>query len=211
MMTRKLHVASLAALALIAGCGAPYGTPSQRQVDPRRAPVQTESVSGTRPLEVSASGHTFRLASLAHYEIAARVLSRERYYLGWRADLSPIDLALGWGALADTAVDRFIDWHQGGRWYFFEWSADSPYRNDDIIPQSANVHVIPANDNVRRILLSIDRDQVLALSGQLVRVDDPAAAASGGWSSSLSRTDTGDGSCELMYVERVLAGGVEYW
>lgn len=210
-MNRPAYGSLLAVAAFLLGCRAPYGTPSPCEVDPRRAPEQSDVAPGTAPLEVGANGRSFRLAPLARYEIAARVLSRERYYLGWRADLSPIDLALGWGALADSRVDQFIDWHQGGRWYFFHWSADSPYRNDEIVPQSANVHVIPANANVRRILLSIERDQRVALSGLLVRVDDSDAAASGGWSSSLSRTDIGDGSCELMYVERVVMDGFEYW
>ncbi|HKU40688.1 MAG TPA: hypothetical protein VJR89_21155 [Polyangiales bacterium] len=210
-MNGSPYASLLTFVVLLLGCGTPDGAPSQRAVDPRRAPEQTRLTPGGAPLEIDANGHRYRLAPLARYEIAARVLSRERYYLGWRADLSPIDLALGWGALADPRADDFIDWTQGGRWYFFQWSADSPYRNDDIIPQSANLHVIPANDNVRTAVLSIERNQVLALSGLLVRVDDPAAAESGGWSSSLSRTDTGDGSCELMYVERVLTAGVEYW
>jgi hypothetical protein len=210
-MNRSLYALLPAALMLCFGCRAPYGTPTQRKVDPRSIPEQTAVAPGTATLEVSANEHRYRLTPLAHYAIAARVLSRERYYFGWRADLSPIDLALGWGALADPGVDQFIDWHQAGRWYFFDWSADSPYRNEDIIPQSANVHIIPANDNVRSVLFSIARDQVVALSGQLVRVDDRLAAESGGWSSSLSRTDTGDGSCELMYVERVVTDGVEYW
>jgi hypothetical protein len=185
------HVLFLAAVVLVLGCQAPYGAPSQHGVDPRRTPEQTAVALETPPLEVDANGRRYRLAPLARYEIAARVLSRERYYLGWRADLSPMDLALGWGVLADSRVDQFIDWHQADRWYFYQWSADSPYRNDDIVPHSGNVHVIPANTNLRRILLSIERNQVLALSGQLVRVDDPAAAADGGWSSSLSRTDIG--------------------
>jgi hypothetical protein len=210
-MNRSPYASFLVAVALVLGCRTPYGTPSQRRIDPQRAPVQTAVAPETAPFDVAANGHTYRLAPLARYEIAARVLSRERYHLGWRADLSPLDLALGWGLLADSGVDQFIDWHQDGRWYFYQWHADSPYRNDDIIPYSGNVHVIPANANLRSVLLSIERNQRLVLSGLLVRVDDPAAAADGGWSSSLSRTDTGDGSCELMYVERVLTEGVEYW
>lgn len=40
----------------------------------------------------------FELTPLASFNIRARVLSTENYYFGREADLSPIDLALGWGA-----------------------------------------------------------------------------------------------------------------
>jgi hypothetical protein len=198
------------AAALLAACRSAHGVPDPEVLDPTQAPEQIEESPAATSITVTLAQRSFRLAPLARYHVTARLLSRERYYLGWRAELSPIDLALGWGKMADPGVDRFIDWHQGGRWYFFEWSGDSPYRNDDIIPQSANLHAVPASANVRRALLNIGRDQVLSLWGHLIRISSEGAGPEDYWQSSLSRTDTGDGSCELMYVERVVTAGLEY-
>ena len=51
-------------------------------------------------------------------------------------------------------------------------------------------------------LLSVRPGQILELHGQLIRAD-----GSDGWHwvSSLSRTDTGDGSCEVVWVESARA------
>ena len=38
------------------------------------------------------------------FEISARVLGRKDYTFGREADLSPMDLALGWGPMADPEV-----------------------------------------------------------------------------------------------------------
>jgi hypothetical protein len=187
-------------------CRGAHGDPSLTAIDPRAVPEQRE-VAAADAAEVPETIGGARLTPRARYRIAARVLSTERYYLGWRSELSPIDLALGWAAMSDPAVDRFIDWHQGGRWYFWHWSAESPYRNDVIHVQSANVHIIPGSPNLRRALLALDADDIVQLSGYLTDVTGPDGER---WGSSLSRTDTGDHSCELLYVTELVAGERAY-
>ena len=149
------------------------------------------------PLELLAEDGPIGFTAKARYRIAARVLSRERYYRGWRSDLSPLDLALGWGTMSDPAVDRWIDWSQGGRWYFWQWSAGSPYQNDAIRVQSANVHVVPANQNLRRALLAVEEGDRVQLRGFLVDLLGPGGDL---WNSSLSRSDKGNRSCEILYI-----------
>ena len=41
----------------------------------------------------------YTITPLARYTITAVVLSRERYHNDREADLSPVDLALGWGPM----------------------------------------------------------------------------------------------------------------
>jgi len=180
-----------------ASCRGARGEPNEQAIDARRAPEQRHLTDGELtelPAELAGG---VKLTPRARYRIAARVLSRERYRFGWRADVSPVDLALGWAALGDPNVDRWIDWSQGGRWYFWQWSAGSPYQNDAIRHQSANVHVVPANDNLRRALLAVDADDLVQLSGWLVDLEGPERDR---WRTSLSRTDRGNRSCELLYV-----------
>jgi hypothetical protein len=54
----------------------------------------------------------YRITSLAAFDIRARVIARARYRFGRAADLSPIDLVLGWGALSDTDVLKKIRFSQ---------------------------------------------------------------------------------------------------
>ncbi len=60
--------------------------------------------------------------------------------------------------------------------------------------------MIPADDSVQRRLLAVHPGQIVAIEGYLVE----AKAADGWrWSSSITRDDTGGGSCELIWVDRV--------
>jgi hypothetical protein len=62
------------------------------------------------------------------------------------------------------------------------------------------MHIVPANEAVEEALGSIRRGQIIGLTGYLiaVRSDDGWH-----WRSSLSRTDSGDGACEVVWVERL--------
>src|SRR5262249_44364704 len=61
-----------------------------------REPTQT-AVKDVAPIALRG----FRLVPLARYEIEARVLSTERYWLWREASLSPVDWAVGWGPMSD--------------------------------------------------------------------------------------------------------------
>jgi hypothetical protein len=140
----------------------------------------------------------FRVIPRARFELSARLLSRERYYWGASAGLSPIDLALGWGPMSDQSVVDRIDVSQGARWFILRFNSTPPVSIEQMMKSSANMHIIPANDTVRKQVLSLRRGELVQLRGQLVDVrgDDGFS-----WSTSLTRDDTGGGSCELFYVE----------
>jgi hypothetical protein len=139
----------------------------------------------------------FTITPLESFEIEARVLSAEHYSIGRAADLVPVDLALGWGPMSDEAVLSKIDISQGNRFYY--WHVDAyPIPREQIESNSANMHMIPADSTIEKTLKSIRAGQVVKLSGYLVEVN---AADGWHWRSSLSRTDTGSGACELVYVE----------
>jgi hypothetical protein len=139
----------------------------------------------------------FTITPLESFEIEARVLSAEHYSIGRAADLVPVDLALGWGPMSDEAVLSKIDISQGNRFYY--WHVDAyPIPREQIESNSANMHMIPADSTIEKTLKSIRAGQVVKLSGYLVEVN---AADGWHWRSSLSRTDTGSGACELVYVK----------
>jgi len=145
----------------------------------------------------------YTLTVLQDYRLEARVLSVQPYHRGREADLSPVDLALGWGQMSDEAVLRNIRVSQSNRFYY--WSVDTfPIPREAIETQSANVHIIPANPSLADTLTSVRRGQVVKLKGHLVSVQ---AQDGWRWKSSLSREDTGNGACELMYVTDAVVQG----
>jgi hypothetical protein len=144
-------------------------------------------------------GH--RITPLADFQVQARVLSTERYRFDRAAQLSPVDFALGWGPLSDSRILKPITIQQRDRWYF--WSTpELPVPVAEIIAHSANMHMIPADGSVARRLLAVKQGQLVVLRGKLVRADGPDGWH---WISSLSRTDTGDGSCEVVWVDSITA------
>jgi len=157
-------------------------------------PIQT-AITDPQPFHFK----KYRLTPLAHYDIEARVLGKERYYLGRGADLCPIDLALGWGPMSDNTRLRRITIRQSGRYYL--WSMkDAGVPRDQITRNSANVHMIAGTAGVARQLRKVRRGHVVRIKGYLVQ-----AAAPDGWRqvSSLSRTDTHGGSCELLFATQL--------
>ena len=138
-----------------------------------------------------------RITPLASFELRARVLGTERYRFDRAAELSPVDLALGWGPMSDSRNLAAISIQQRDRWYF--WSASRmPLDPAGVTTHSANMHMIPATGAIASRLLAVRVGQLVELRGQLIRADGEDGWR---WASSLSRADTGDGSCEVVWVE----------
>ena len=138
------------------------------------------------------------ITPLAGFSLQARVLSRENYSWGPESNYSPTDLALGWGPMAAPGLAEQLHVSQGGRWYRYSWSGQGPpLPLAQIIGNSANMHMVPADRAVADRLADIDAGDVVRVHGWLVRIE-----GDGGWrwTSSMSRQDSGSGSCELVLV-----------
>ena len=94
----------------------------------------------------------YQLTRRAEFEIRARVLSAQNYYLHTESDLSPIDLALGWGLMSDQAVLDRIKISQSSRWYRSRWAFPAPLSEQQFIANSSNMHMIPASKAIGRSL-----------------------------------------------------------
>ena len=144
------------------------------------------------------------LQPLAGFSIDARVLSREDYGMGREADLSPTDLALGWGRMRDDAVLSQLDIDQSNRWYHYRWMGAPPIPVDEIVRSSANMHMIPSSDLVAKELARVRAGDRVRIDGWLVQADAPDGWR---WRSSLTRDDSGGGACEVVYVCSISRSG----
>ncbi len=195
MEPRRLFIISAVALALLLAwrweSGPISHPPGQLAPD---APLQ-------RALNTPAFSHEgLSLTPRAEFEVRARVLSSEPYYLDAGASISPRDLALGWGPMSDQAVLDHIKVSQGARWYYLRWDLPAPIPESVIMGHSGNMHMVPAESWIKNELGDVRAGQVVELRGMLVDVDRDDGWA---WRTSLSRDDVGDGSCEIFYVQYV--------
>lgn len=138
-----------------------------------------------------------RLQPLAGFSVDARVLSTRTYEEDREAEFAPIDIALGWNRMRDDDVVPSLDIGQQNRWYFTRWDAAPPIPIRQVRLESANMHMIPANRDIARALAAIDRGQRVRIDGWLVEVQ---AKDGWKWKSSLTRDDSGQGGCEVVYV-----------
>ncbi len=187
----------LVVLALLLGWGA-VASWQQRALKPPPGilapdvPGQTDIARGAR-----LQRGDITLTTRAQFDLTARVLSRSDYHWDAGAALAPVDLALGWGRMSDSAVLAGIQINQSAR--FYHWHVKTfPIPQREIETSSANMHLIPANSAVKRAIKRVRPGQVVRLQGLLV---DARRADGWYWNTSMTRADTGAGACELIYVE----------
>ncbi len=138
--------------------------------------------------------HTIK--ALAKYVITARVLSVKEY----PGEAVPIDVALGWGPMADPNVIAQVKISQSQHFYEFRYDNQPPIPVQLMSLNSANNHILPATIKVESQINNLRKGQLVSLGGYLVNIEDPGGLS---WKTSLTRDDTGAGACELFYVQSV--------
>jgi hypothetical protein len=176
--------------------------------DTSHIPLQS-NLPTADPITINRPDYTWRMYPRAGYQIAARVL-QTMHYQDWQADFSPVDLALGWGIMGNPAVDRWVEVRQEDRWYFYSKQKDAPITMEDIRSSSANVHVIPATEELAAVLQQLRPNDIVLMEGILVDVEVDKSGEQIEFQTSLTRFDTEDNSCEIFYVERLIFNAREY-
>lgn len=183
--------------ALLGGCGpSPEYAPVERAVasiheEPLQAELEDDTV-----VELDA----VRLVPRATYEIAARLMSTERYRFDALAGVAPVDFALAWGAAANEAVQADLRIDQGSRWFYWRTrGSELPLPHRELTLGMANVHIIPVDDAMRSTVLDFEAGECVWLRGELVDVR-PRTDRRLARRTSMTRRDTGAGSCEILLV-----------
>lgn len=141
----------------------------------------------------------FTISKKAKYQVEAVVLSKEKYYMGVSADLIPYDIVLGWDKMTDNNILKNISITQSGRWYMYKYENVS---GELIKNNSANTHIISANEDIEKKIEMVKEGDKIVLEGYLVDVDYSKNNDYWSLKSSMSRTDTGAGACEIFFVEK---------
>lgn len=139
------------------------------------------------------------LELLAYYDITAQVKSIHDYSDDFTSQVSPRDFALAWGDVNMPSIDNHVKYRQNERWYYFTVNSKASVNAEYVDYYTANTHIIPANETILSIVKSVNKNDRISMQGYLVN----AYFSNGYWESSLTRSDTGDGSCEIMYVTNI--------
>ncbi len=142
----------------------------------------------------------FQLKPLAHFSLDARVLRQKLYRYDRGAALVPVDLAVGWGPMSDQAVLDRLKITQASRFFYYEYKGQPPIAREEITAHATNLHLIPSSKAIAAQCKSLRAGDLIHLAGLLV---EASGEGIGTWRSSLSRTDSGNGACELVWVEEI--------
>ncbi|MDR1010002.1 MAG: hypothetical protein LBM04_02550 [Opitutaceae bacterium] len=165
------------------------------------APDDPGQTAGDLPPPFVHNGYT--ITPLAHYAITAVVLARDRYRFDTMSGICPVDLGLGWGPMSDAERINLMDFYQSYRWMDWRVSAKNKSKlglsPSEVNRHAANTHCIPADAAIKKTLLSVKRHDLVTLKGYLIRANN----SKNSFLSSLSRTDTGAGACEIVFVTEI--------
>lgn len=151
--------------------------------------------------QVVAQVKGYTLTAMAKYTIRARVLHTKHYWVDGN-DLVPYDVALGWGRMSDQSVLDHLEISQGNRFFFYQWQNAPPIPEKEIDCHAANNHLIAASGSIARVIGGLYPGEIVTMQGYLVNASKPDGFH---WNTSLSRTDTGNGACEVFYVTGIKA------
>jgi hypothetical protein len=168
----------------------PDGTPAQTRV----AAMQV------------ALGDGFEARLLHGYVLEGRVVSRREFRNDATSAVSPLDLGIVWGDLAEDGATDELSFRAGQRvlWTRFGPEAELPRNWEE---QVTNNHLIPANQSVNDALMAVEVGQQVRLSGYLVVVTGEDIRP---WRSSTRRDDsTIVGGCEIILVTGIEVLGEE--
>ncbi|MCD6330240.1 MAG: hypothetical protein J7M10_07860 [Candidatus Cloacimonetes bacterium] len=171
-------------------------------LDPFQEPIQND-IQNVQSFTMNKGSLQLLVFPRAKYEITAQVVSKKRYRDGWASKIAPYDFALAWGRLIESEISKFIMYSQIKRFYFFTCKWNCPVTQNYIGDHSSNNHLMPANINIFNALKKIKEGNTIQLWGYLVNVEGMCQQTEVNWASSTTREDTGNGACELIYVEKI--------
>lgn len=175
-----------------------------------KEPIQTE-VSASEPIIFNNNDYEYNLTPLFRYEINAMIVHMMDYRwfsLKKMDSVFPVDLCLIWGENVSSKVyqSKKLKFSQDARFAYWSWSGDLKFNGNEV----ANTHLLIEDKHLEKELEQLNRGDQIKIKGHLVNVEaknigkpgkyDPAQFS---LNTSVVRSDTGAGACEIVYIENM--------
>lgn len=153
------------------------------------------------PFHVEQGGVRYRVEPQYRYRLNGLVVSRRTHdgnymlHRRWNDHLNVADVCVVWGENAQTDLSAFDFW-SGQFTCFFETRDEAAwqrFRPD----QLSNNHLLSNDAYLRQRLSSLEVGDQIRLEGYLASYGNDSGFQRG---TSISRTDSGNGACETVYV-----------
>ena len=190
-------------------------------MEPFAEPIQETITDGKPFVEKTPVGKVF-ITPIADYKLYGRVYDKHyrpsRLYL---ASVYPYDVSIGFGNFKEKEVYKAVKVRMASTVSYLFWN-DSAWekhlskyysKRDEMIHEFTNNHLRPANKNVKRGIKKLKKKDIVYIEGYLVKIVHNVKDGSiEKGISSTSRNeietlkgDNGSGSCEQIYVTRIVS------
>jgi hypothetical protein len=181
------------------------GLPGAEQIDRRLALDPIQKPTTRAPFEVDKHGVKYRIRPVADYELRGLVVSyhdseswHDFYHKLWNDRLNFRDFGVVWGFNALGGVYRDVRFSSGDftlEYRVVDEAVWSRFRLDQV----SNNHILASKPDVESTLRRIGKGDQILLRGVLCEYSHEG----GERGTSLTRTDSGNGACETIYVDSV--------
>jgi len=172
-------------------------------LDRLRDPVQ--SVTRASSFTTRANDQQYLIVPRYDYELEGVIVSLHdaddfldiAHHRRWQDFINLRDLCVVWGSNVESGVYRDMEFSNGTWTCWFSWPNREVASRFDATRLSNN-HLLIDDDAVKQALLRAAPGDQIRLRGMLVEYSNPGNGFRRG--TSVTRTDTGNGACETIYV-----------
>lgn len=169
------------------------------------------------PINTTVNGVQYRIQPRYSYDISALVVSVhdsdtwwDYAHKEWGDHINLMDLCVVWGGNAQTGAYKNVSFSNSQWECHMSWSSAEGGRGFST-EEVSNNHMVTDNPAVAKVLRKIRIGDQIHAKGYLV--DYTTVERGGTRVSSETRTDTGNGACEVVYVEHldILSSAGQRW
>jgi hypothetical protein len=162
------------------------------------------AVADTKSFDAEFGEIRYSFTPHARYDLYGLVVSL--HHSGSFIDIShkndpaqTMDICVVWGENIVNNAYRMVTYNHGDFTCFWSWDAEPPPFNNHLI---ANNHLIPTTPELAKLLSRVHVGDQIRLGGTLADyiITNAGGQELGSRNSSLVRTDTGNGACEIILL-----------
>lgn len=162
-------------------------------------------------VKLARDGYEYEITPLYDYDISGLIVGKMDYRIfsiSKTDNVFPMDLALIWGSNVKNGIyqDRRVKFKEDGRWIWVQWYGNVSFNFNEI----SNNHLLVRDKISEKQLKAITLGDQVRITGKLVNIKGYPAVQSGEpapepfiWKTSVTRTDSGAGACEVVYIENI--------
>jgi len=179
--------------------------------DPKQTELEEHEKNRIQAIK---DGYLYEITPLYKYEISALVVNRfdyTKFSLRKYDHIIPLDLCLMWGENLknDFFRDKSLTFRQDSRFCQFIYLGKD--RSSANLNQFSNNHLVILSNSLQKKAMEIYEGDQVRIKGKLIKLNIKNIDGKKGkydieegyMTSSVSRTDTGNGACEVILVEAI--------